>query len=146
MYFYLLCLDFPCLFNLKNLFVFIKSGKLSTVVIMNTVSFPLSLFPLFGILIRDNSWPLHKWGLWVLTLHAVENSCLTLLKTPGSASKDSRSFRLCSTIVCIYGKKSIYKPTAQFKSVLFKGWTEVEFFQSPFRVFYLVFSISCLLI
>lgn len=49
---------------------------------------------------------------------AVENSCLTLLEIPGSASMIQGVLDCVVTVVVsIYGKKSIYKPTAQFKSV-----------------------------
>ena len=134
MYFYL-CLAFPCFFNLKNLFILIKSGKLSTIIIMNTVSIPLSLFPLFGIVIRDTVDPYTSggcgcWPSMLLKIHVWLYSRSLVLHP-----RIQRSFRLCGTVVCIYGGKSIYKPTAQFKSVSFKGWTDVDFFQSLFHVF-----------
>lgn len=135
MYFYLLCLAFPCFFNLKTLFIFIKSGKLSTIVIMNTISIPLSLFPLFGVLIRDTVDPYTSggcgcWPSKLLKIHVWLYSRSLVLHPRIQGVLDC-----VVTVVSIYGKKSIYKPTAQFKSVLFQDWTDVDFFQSLFHVF-----------
>ena len=67
-------------------------------------------------------------GLEALTLHAVENPCVTqswpslwFFHIRGSTSVDSTNLRLCSTVVFTIEKNPCISRHVQFKPVLFKN-------------------------